>query len=581
MDSLACPACGYDPSKDSNFDGKPKKLCGRCTLKLGPDANDRVGKFKDWLNQALLEDSSVPDSDLVEEGANFGLPHLASKKIVEAIKEEISRLPQGKLLIYYDVETTSAAIACGKTVVPLQIENGLPQSLEKVEVHVAHPETGVLVSAVAIPGLLRRKTKETEIHLELQAIGIHTIRNGFIVATGNSGASEVYQLAESIRIQAKDGAVSTTSINHWSQNITTHGSASVLADGRQSSQSSPGAKWKSVKIVRCGGEAFAKFEEDCKAAESNLALANERARVPELPPSVIAPPAPEPPAPARVEVVIVQAPLPTPAPVQADQPELRATSAPVHESTLKKGRTGWVVAVGIGLVLMATLLMFLFTRSLGSAQQAVITQGQDNSNTGGNLANGPLVNTIGPASTVQELSSTTGAPVGVGDSVRRIPLPDMVPDSLRPLDEPRVVNIDAIRNATEDPTGVQYSIGSVPVDVPLPAGAYDFIPIGPESGGAYDGLVQSTATPFKFHYYDYFTSDNPSVVRSNTAVAYRTAVEAIAGAAKRRVVLESDGWVRFFLREPQSIDDNAFGVSIKIVPIRANKSQDKKDFLIE
>ena len=129
-----------------------------------------------------------------------------------------------------------------------------------------------------------------------------------------------------------------------------------------------------------------------------------------------------------------------------------------------------------------------------------------------------------------------------------------------------IVNLDAIVNATGDATGATFPSGKQAITVSLAAGSYDIVPIGVADGGAYDGFVACTCNPIRFWVHDFTTSEQPTPVRNGAEVGYATGVEAIAHAPTTRITLAQAGWIKVFLVD-NPISDNAFGLSMRIVPV--------------
>jgi hypothetical protein len=137
----------------------------------------------------------------------------------------------------------------------------------------------------------------------------------------------------------------------------------------------------------------------------------------------------------------------------------------------------------------------------------------------------------------------------------------------------QIVDIDGIMNATSDPTGGTFPGGSSAVIVDVVAGTYDLIPIGPASGGLYTAFIPHVPNnPQKWMWvYDFVTSEASArervaqLVSGDSPVDYPTAEAALAAAPTRTITLATDGWIKFFLLD-NPIGDNAYGVSLQIVP---------------
>jgi hypothetical protein len=138
----------------------------------------------------------------------------------------------------------------------------------------------------------------------------------------------------------------------------------------------------------------------------------------------------------------------------------------------------------------------------------------------------------------------------------------------------QIVDISAITNATSDPTGNTFPSGASPVTVNLSAGVYDLIPIGPASGGAFTAFIPHVPNnPQQWMWvYDIVTSEAADreriarLVSGDSPYAYPSAEAALADAPTKRISLVESGWIKFFLYDVP-ISDNAYGVSLNIVPI--------------
>lgn len=137
----------------------------------------------------------------------------------------------------------------------------------------------------------------------------------------------------------------------------------------------------------------------------------------------------------------------------------------------------------------------------------------------------------------------------------------------------QIVDIDGITNATSDPTGGTFPSGASAVIVNVLAGTYDLIPIGPASGGLYTAFIPHVPNnpQIWMWVYDMVTSENASreriaqLVSGNDPVGYASAELALAAAPTKSLTFATDGWIKFFMLD-NPISDNAYGVSLKIVP---------------
>ncbi|MBU6377761.1 MAG: choice-of-anchor D domain-containing protein [Gammaproteobacteria bacterium] len=143
------------------------------------------------------------------------------------------------------------------------------------------------------------------------------------------------------------------------------------------------------------------------------------------------------------------------------------------------------------------------------------------------------------------------------------------PAQFHPRLRPLVVDIDAVKNATTDASGLVYAEGASAIRVYLPAGEYEIAPTGPAQGsGAFTAIELCTCNtnPRKFvHLYDYVTSESPTRVRvqKTTTFDWTDAGRALSDATTTKVKLSKAGWVQFFIFDT-SIADNAGGVSLLI-----------------
>jgi hypothetical protein len=138
-----------------------------------------------------------------------------------------------------------------------------------------------------------------------------------------------------------------------------------------------------------------------------------------------------------------------------------------------------------------------------------------------------------------------------------------------------LVDIDSIKNATTDKSGITFKSGSSALRVFLVAGSYDIQPVGPASEGKYVALefCACNVSPRKYSWvYDYRTSSNASPKRIaslggpiGNGQDYYDANQALRDAPTEKITLSQDGWIEFFLYDTV-IDDNIGGVSVKVVP---------------
>jgi len=134
-----------------------------------------------------------------------------------------------------------------------------------------------------------------------------------------------------------------------------------------------------------------------------------------------------------------------------------------------------------------------------------------------------------------------------------------------------VVDVDAKTNATADQLGTTFTTGNSAIRVYLPAGDYEFVPVGPaspEGTGAFTAIELCTCdvNPRKFvHLYDYVTSENPSRTRVQKVQSFdwNDAGRALADAQKTKITLQKSGWVQFFIYDT-NFTDNAGGASVLI-----------------
>ena len=138
-----------------------------------------------------------------------------------------------------------------------------------------------------------------------------------------------------------------------------------------------------------------------------------------------------------------------------------------------------------------------------------------------------------------------------------------------------LVDIDSIKNATTDKSGITFKSGSSAIRMFLVAGSYNIQPVGPASEGKYVALEFCTCnvSPRKYSWvYDYRTSSNASPKRIaslggpiGNGQDYYDANQALRDAPTERITLSQDGWIEFFLYDTV-IDDNFGGVSLKVMP---------------
>jgi hypothetical protein len=142
-----------------------------------------------------------------------------------------------------------------------------------------------------------------------------------------------------------------------------------------------------------------------------------------------------------------------------------------------------------------------------------------------------------------------------------------------------IVNVDAIRNATSDLSGVNFPSGAAGVIIPLDVGTYTITPIGPTQGGAYTAEQFCVCNigqnvPSWYWMFDMRTSDIQTPWRVGTDTNRQWTPEvALSSAIGTSFTLANSGWVEFEIID-NPISDNSGGVSFLLSGGNSHASPD-------
>lgn len=255
-----CPTCGAPIPLGRRF-------CGSCGASSGPAESATpetaaVAGFRRHAQQVARSSGSLGQvvDAMLRDAEAMGIEPQVALDIIELVGADQSVIP---VQCWYDDKLADQGVAGGTTLLSVRFKNSLDRTVERLDVHVVHPETNVVVSAPSVTMLMPGATKEIDVPILLTRMGRHVVRDAFVTVKVVASAPYLLRADTPIRVNAEDGSAARTNINSVSQTIQTHGGGVISADGLAPDLSRPTAseQWRPVALVTASPEELAAAQE--------------------------------------------------------------------------------------------------------------------------------------------------------------------------------------------------------------------------------------------------------------------------------------------------------------------------------